>query len=113
MTTNELRKNMFSIGRAVLRKYTMKGMTQAEADGKSHVLAVVEDWINSYQFETIKKVIGYLKNESKIIKNNQKDIEMEFESTKDKEYQKELTEEMTKWCMADKILNNILFEIGA
>ena len=87
----------------------MKGMSQAQANGKSVVNAMVEEWLANFQFATIKQQIGYLKDQIREVKTTIKEIKEDIETYKDnKEWLKDFNEDLEKWTMVQTILKDML-----
>ena len=102
----QLQQN-FQLGLGVAKSYTMKGLTQVQANGKSYINGLTEIWVKEYQYSTIKKQIGFLKNELKIaklaIKETKEDLEYAYGEEK-----KYYAEELEKFLMAEKILTDMV-----
>lgn len=109
MTTTNIRTLNFNLGVQKQKQYTMKGMSQAQANGKDYVNGIVEEWLANFQFTTIKKQIGFLKEELRLAKTTIKEIKEDIEIYKDnKEWLKDFNEDLEKWTMVQTILTDML-----
>ena len=108
MTTTEIRTLNFNLGVQKQKQYTMKGMSQAQADGKDYINHLVREWLRDYQFATIKQQIGYLKEQIREMNYNIKMANEDLEYVYKEQDKKDLMEEIEKWTMVKTILKDML-----
>ena len=108
MTNQEIRTLNFSLGVQKTKQYTMKGMSQAQADGKDYINNLVREWLREYQFATIKQQIGFLKEQIREMNCNIKIANEDLEYVYKIQDKKELMEEIEKWTMVKTILTDML-----
>lgn len=115
MKTQEKRTINFTLAIAKTKEYGMKGMTKAQAQGKEFINGLIDEWLANYQFETIQKQVGYLREQlretNRTLNYANQDIK---KATKynDSEWLNDLTIEIEKFTMVKKMLTEMLGAIA-
>ena len=103
----QLQQN-FQLGLGVAKRYSMKGLTQAQANGKSYINGLTEEWVAEFEYSTVKKQIGYLRSQLRetiaIIKESTEDLSKAI----DKEEKEFYAEEIEKFLIVKEILTEML-----
>lgn len=107
------KKEMFEKGLRQHKKINIKDLTSSQRQGRMEFGNIVRQWINEYQFETIKKVIGAINDELRNAENELK-IYIDYLAVEtNPTYKKDLQESVEKWSMVVNCLKELVVEIQA
>lgn len=107
------KKEMFEKGLRRHKKINIKDLTSSQRQGRMEFGNIVRQWINEYQFETIKKVIGAINDELRNAENELK-IYIDYLAVEtNPTYKKDLQESVEKWSMVVNCLKELVVEIQA
>lgn len=104
---------MFEKGMRQHKEINIAGLTPAQREGKMAFGDIVRQWVKEYQFATVGKVVGAIKEE---LRNAENELEIYTEYLTvetNKSYIKDLQESVEKWTMVVGWLKDLLANIQA
>ena len=104
---------MFQRGMQQHKEINIKGLTAPQREGKMTFGNIVRQWVNGYQYESVKKVIGAIKEQLRDAKEELKTYTDYLNVETNKSYIKDLEESVEKWNMVVNCLNDLVASIQA
>lgn len=104
---------MFEKGMRQHKEINITGLTPAQREGKIEFGVIVRQWVNEFQFATVGKVIGAIKEQLRNAKN-ELEIYTEYLAVEtNKTYIEDLKESVEKWTMVVDCLSELVTNIQA
>lgn len=104
---------MFQKGIQQHKQINISGLTAPQREGKIEFGCIVRQWVNEYQFTSVKKVVGAIKEQLRNA-NEELEIYTEYLAVEtNKTYIKDLEESVEKWSMVVNCLSELLVSIQA
>lgn len=104
---------MFTKGLRQHKEININGLTAPQREGKIEFGVIIRNWVNDYQYEAVKKVVGAIKEE---LRNAKIELGIYTDYLKEETnptYKKDLEESVEKWSMVVNCLKDLLVSIQA